>query len=201
MLHRPARRSVPPPSASRHSDSSTSHPRRCLQSLCNARSRSLPGSPDGGRLRLTHHLSTGAARSHSHTWRSRSSISRAPWLRQPGARVAPVTARDPNDIPGDEERSCEHVEIVGRARQLEAPLAVCSSCVEMGGRWEHLRQCLTCGRTSCCNLSPNRHATAHFQETGHPMIRSAEPGEDWRWCYPDDRLYLGDEVREETAEV
>jgi CPA1 family monovalent cation:H+ antiporter len=93
---------------------------------------------------------------------------------------------------------CEHVEV---AAEPDPPLAVCSSCVETGGEWQHLRQCLACGRTSCCDLSPNRHATAHFLETGHPMIRSAEPGEDWRWCYPDDRLYMEDGVREKTAEA
>ena len=82
---------------------------------------------------------------------------------------------------------CEHFE---PDTQVDAPLDACPACVEVGASWVHLRQCLTCGRTSCCNQSPNRHATAHFNETGHPMIRTAEPDEDWRWCYPDDRLYL-----------
>ena len=95
----------------------------------------------------------------------------------------------------DATQDCDHVHVAG---QTEPPLAVCSSCVDIGGEWEHLRQCLTCGRTSCCNLSPNRHATAHFLETGHPMIRSAEPGEEWRWCYADDRLFL-DDLRDETT--
>ena len=82
---------------------------------------------------------------------------------------------------------CVHLE---REPNVGPPLAVCQTCVEVGGSWEHLRQCLTCGRTGCCDLSPNKHATGHFRETGHPMIRTAEPGEDWRWCYADDRLYL-----------
>ena len=81
---------------------------------------------------------------------------------------------------------CEHYEADLR---VDPPLGVCSACVEGGGTWVHLRQCLTCGRMGCCDLSPNRHATAHFRETGHPMIRSAEPDEDWRWCYLDERLY------------
>ena len=81
---------------------------------------------------------------------------------------------------------CEHFEPDLR---VGSPLQVCSSCVETGDTWIHLRQCLTCGRTGCCDQSPNRHATAHFRETGHPMIRTVEPGEDWQWCYPDDRLY------------
>ena len=92
---------------------------------------------------------------------------------------------------------CEHFEA---DRPLDPPLGGCPSCVEIGATWEHLRQCLTCGRTGCCNLSPNRHATAHFQETGHPMIRSAEPGEEWRWCYVDDRLYSLGMAGDESAE-
>jgi len=83
--------------------------------------------------------------------------------------------------------SCEHFEPDLR---VDAPLPVCSACVEVGDTWVHLRQCLTCGQTNCCDLSPNRHATAHFRETGHPMIRTAEAGEDWRWCFDDDRLYM-----------
>ena len=84
-------------------------------------------------------------------------------------------------------RFCDHFETAVR---VDRPRFVCSTCVEIGATWEHLRQCLTCGATRCCDKSPNRHATAHFRETGHPMIRSAEPGEDWRWCYVDDRLYM-----------
>ena len=92
---------------------------------------------------------------------------------------------------------CEHFEPEVR---VDAPLRVCSSCVETGDRWVHLRQCLTCGRTSCCDVSTNRHATAHHRETGHPMIRSAEPGEVWWWCYPDIRFYrFGPTGDEDTA--
>jgi hypothetical protein len=82
--------------------------------------------------------------------------------------------------------SCEHYPTDVR---IDAPLRVCPACLEIGGTWAHLRQCLTCGVTACCDLSPNRHATAHHRETGHPMVRSAEPAETWWWCYPDDRLY------------
>jgi uncharacterized UBP type Zn finger protein len=81
---------------------------------------------------------------------------------------------------------CEHYE---PDPGVAAPLDVCPACVESGSDWVHLRQCLVCGRMGCCDLSPNRHATAHFTETGHPMIRTAQPDEDWRWCYPDLRLY------------
>lgn len=91
---------------------------------------------------------------------------------------------------------CEHYEAEIR---VDPPLDVCSSCVEIGGTWVHLRQCLACGRTGCCNQSPNRHAQAHFNETGHPMIRSAEPGEDWLWCYVDDRFYKAGVKVDDTA--
>jgi len=61
----------------------------------------------------------------------------------------------------------------------------CEDCLKIGGRWVHLRLCLSCGHVGCCDSSPNRHATKHFQQTTHPIIQSFEPGEDWRWCYPD----------------
>ncbi len=60
----------------------------------------------------------------------------------------------------------------------------CGTCLEEGSSWVHLRLCLTCGEVACCDSSPHRHATAHNASTGHPVIRSFEPGEAWRWCYP-----------------
>ena len=59
----------------------------------------------------------------------------------------------------------------------------CAECLESGTSWLHLRLCLECGHVGCCDSSPMRHATAHFHGTGHPVIRSFEPGENWRWCY------------------
>ena len=56
-------------------------------------------------------------------------------------------------------------------------------CLEEGTQWVALRRCLDCGTVSCCDSSPGRHATAHFRETAHPVMQSAEPAEDWRWCY------------------
>jgi uncharacterized UBP type Zn finger protein len=53
-------------------------------------------------------------------------------------------------------------------------------------RWVHLRMCQACGHIGCCDNSEGKHATGHFKETGHPIIRSAEPGEDWSWCYVDE---------------
>jgi uncharacterized UBP type Zn finger protein len=62
----------------------------------------------------------------------------------------------------------------------------CEDCIPIGGRWLHLRMCLTCGHVGCCDDSPNRHATAHFRSTDHPVIHSFEPGERWAWCYVDE---------------
>jgi len=64
----------------------------------------------------------------------------------------------------------------------------CEDCLRIGGRWVHLRLCLSCGHVGCCDSSPNRHATAHAQADGHPIVQSMEPGEDWRWCYVDRTL-------------
>lgn len=63
-------------------------------------------------------------------------------------------------------------------------LGSCEECTQLGEHhWAHLLICLTCGHVGCCDSSPRRHATAHFEESGHPVMRSAEPGEVWRWCY------------------
>jgi uncharacterized UBP type Zn finger protein len=65
----------------------------------------------------------------------------------------------------------------------------CEECMKLGETWLHLRMCLECGHVGCCDSSKRRHARAHFHETQHPLIQSAERGEDWRWCYVDD-MYL-----------
>jgi uncharacterized UBP type Zn finger protein len=62
----------------------------------------------------------------------------------------------------------------------------CEDCLRIGSRWVHLRLCLTCGHVGCCDSSPNRHASAHFRASAHPLVRSLEPGEDWMWCYIDE---------------
>ncbi|ERK73372.1 MULTISPECIES: UBP-type zinc finger domain-containing protein [Leifsonia] len=63
---------------------------------------------------------------------------------------------------------------------------VCEDCVALGTAWVHLRLCLTCGKVGCCDSSPMRHARAHALHQGHPIVRSLEPGESWRWCYLDE---------------
>ena len=80
--------------------------------------------------------------------------------------------------------TCSHLETVA-VTELPEPLEGCEECLKTGSRWVHLRMCLACGKVGCCDNSPNRHATTHFHETGHPLIRSAEQGEEWSWCYVD----------------
>lgn len=84
--------------------------------------------------------------------------------------------------------------------EVDAPSHVCQTCVDMGSTWVHLRQCLNCGRTHCCDNSPNRHATAHYRTDGHPMIRSAQPDEDWRWCFKDELFFVPGPDGYEVAE-
>ena len=80
--------------------------------------------------------------------------------------------------------ACPHIasiETVTQAKKRE-----CDTCVKTGARWVHLRTCQECGITLCCDNSPNRHASKHARSTKHPVIASAEPGERWVYCYPDD---------------
>jgi uncharacterized UBP type Zn finger protein len=81
--------------------------------------------------------------------------------------------------------SCTHLDQIA-ITALPEDIAGCEACLRIGAGWVHLRMCTSCGTIGCCDSSPNRHATAHANETGHPVIRSAEPGEDWFWCYPDE---------------
>jgi hypothetical protein len=62
----------------------------------------------------------------------------------------------------------------------------CEECLKMGDTWVHLRLCRTCGHVGCCDDSPGRHASAHHAQSGHPIMRSIEPGERWGWCFVDD---------------
>lgn len=87
----------------------------------------------------------------------------------------------------DLSEPCEHVTSV-MPHKVHRPPAGCVDCLAIGGQWVHLRICLTCGHVGCCDSSPNRHATAHFHGTHHPVITSGEVGETWAYCYPDDRV-------------
>jgi uncharacterized UBP type Zn finger protein len=77
---------------------------------------------------------------------------------------------------------CEHVVQI---REVKPSGEGCKECLESGDDWVHLRLCLTCGHVGCCDSSKNKHATKHFAAVKHPIIRSFEPGEEWRWCYVD----------------
>jgi hypothetical protein len=80
--------------------------------------------------------------------------------------------------------SCTHIDTITDIKS--AKRHVCEECVKTGAQWVHLRTCQTCGSTLCCDNSPNRHARAHAHATHHPVIASAEPGERWLYCFPDD---------------
>jgi hypothetical protein len=84
---------------------------------------------------------------------------------------------------------CEHLDQV-EFHQPDKPVEGCEECLRTGGTWVHLRMCQTCGRIGCCDNSPGRHATAHHEESGHPIIRSVEPGERWSWCYVDELMFV-----------
>ena len=79
---------------------------------------------------------------------------------------------------------CEHLDRIEPV--TPSSTEGCTQCMAMGARWMHLRLCLTCGEVGCCDSSPNRHASRHSAEHGHPIVLSVEPGEDWCWCYVDD---------------
>jgi hypothetical protein len=82
---------------------------------------------------------------------------------------------------------CTHLDQV---EYLDLPDEIpgCEECLKLGMQWVHLRMCQTCAHIGCCDNSPGKHATAHNQATAHPIIRSAQPGEDWSWCYPDELM-------------
>ena len=79
--------------------------------------------------------------------------------------------------------ACSHLETIQEASPSGDG---CEECLRDGSAWVHLRRCTMCGHVGCCDSSPNRHATAHFRATGHPLIQSFEPDQDWYWCYVDE---------------
>ncbi|MBB2942816.1 putative UBP type Zn finger protein [Actinoplanes lutulentus] len=85
--------------------------------------------------------------------------------------------------------TCEHLKEAGNPAPLAPYDGGCPQCVAGGfSDWVHLRACLTCGYVGCCDSSPRRHMSLHHDETSHPVMRSYEPGETWRWCYVDQQL-------------
>ncbi len=84
------------------------------------------------------------------------------------------------------EKTCSHI---NQIHEVTPSGDGCVECLKMGDTWVHLRLCETCGHVGCCDDSKNKHATQHAHETGHPIIKSFEPGEDWGYCYVDDAYF------------
>ena len=82
---------------------------------------------------------------------------------------------------------CTHLETI--KYDLPNKIDGCDECLQSGDSWVHLRLCTSCGHIGCCDSSKNRHATKHFRQTQHPILRSAEAGEEWFWCYVDNVMF------------
>lgn len=82
--------------------------------------------------------------------------------------------------------ACRHLDQVRKVATRTSQ--GCEECLKSGSRWVQLRLCLACGHVGCCDSSPNKHATKHFNETRHPVIRTLQPGEDWAWCNIDELM-------------
>jgi uncharacterized UBP type Zn finger protein len=80
-------------------------------------------------------------------------------------------------------KECTHT---GQIHEVSPNTRGCEECLKSGDSWVHLRLCMTCGHVGCCDSSKNKHATKHFHQTRHPIMRSLERGEDWGWCYVDE---------------
>jgi hypothetical protein len=74
-------------------------------------------------------------------------------------------------------------------RDVKPSVLGCEDCLRTGARWVHLRICQECGHVGCCDESPNQHATRHFHDARHPIVRSFEPGEEWGWCFEDEEFF------------
>lgn len=82
-------------------------------------------------------------------------------------------------------RKCTHTDLI---HEVSPSAPGCQECLEAGEAWVHLRICLICGHVGCCDSSKNKHATRHFHTTNHPVIKSFQPGENWRYCYVDEQM-------------
>jgi CPA1 family monovalent cation:H+ antiporter len=104
-------------------------------------------------------------------------------------RVEDAAARVDDELVTPETRAgnCDHLTKAPKIARAKTPDG-CEECLIEGTRWVHLRLCLTCGHVGCCESSVRKHATWHYEQTDHPVMRSIEPGEAWRWCYVDDLL-------------
>ncbi|HET8602108.1 MAG TPA: Na+/H+ antiporter [Segeticoccus sp.] len=93
----------------------------------------------------------------------------------------------PVTVPEDSRGDCEHLQSAPRHAAPRTPEG-CEECLARGMTWVHLRLCLACGHVGCCDSSEGRHASQHYEETGHPVMRSFEAGERWRWCFVDELM-------------
>lgn len=83
-----------------------------------------------------------------------------------------------------DQTTCEHLK---KARDIKPKIEKCEDCTKMGNQsWFNLRVCLTCGHIGCCDSSFYKHATKHFQETKHPVMKTLEAGKSWKWCFIDE---------------
>jgi uncharacterized UBP type Zn finger protein len=89
-------------------------------------------------------------------------------------------------MPAKGDTKCIHVGNVNE--NIKGNTNGCEECEKIGSSWVHLRLCLTCGHVGCCDSSVNKHGTKHFNKTSHPIIKSYEPSEKWKWCYVDEVL-------------
>ncbi len=85
------------------------------------------------------------------------------------------------------DAACSHLATI---RHVHPSADGCEECLKTGDQWVHLRMCLECGHVGCCDSSKNRHATKHFKAAAHPIIASRQPGEDWKYCYIDDVMWV-----------
>jgi uncharacterized UBP type Zn finger protein len=88
-----------------------------------------------------------------------------------------------------EQPVCNHLDQI-TVLELPQTIAGCEECLKAGSTWVHLRMCMSCGKVGCCDASPNRHARRHAGDVGHPIARSAEPAEEWSWCFVDEVAFV-----------
>lgn len=84
---------------------------------------------------------------------------------------------------GAASNTCTHRDLIA---DVQPSGNGCLECLRIGDTWVHLRMCMICGQVGCCDDSKNKHATKHFHATGHPIMKSLKPGDDWMWCYVDE---------------
>jgi uncharacterized UBP type Zn finger protein len=94
-----------------------------------------------------------------------------------------MSKNEKRNVPSESKpRVCNHIQMI---QEVNPRTKGCEECLAMGDTWVHLRICKICGHVGCCDDSKNKHASKHFHITGHPIMQSIEPGEDWMWCFVD----------------